>query len=1093
MFEFIFRKIFGTSNERELRRIQPKVDAINSMEPRIRKLSDWELRQKTIEFKQKIDQGASLDDLLIEAFAVCREAARRTLNMRHYDVQLIGGIVLHEGKIAEMKTGEGKTLVATLPCYLNALSGKGVHVVTVNDYLAKRDEEWMGKVYHFLGLTTGVVYPQQSESEKKAAYRADITYGQNNEFGFDYLRDNMKFSIYDYVQRDLNYAIVDEVDSILIDEARTPLIISGEGQPASPKYVQIAELMPKLRKDEHYVVDEKNHHVSLTDEGVEFVQNLLYERGIIEVMNLFDPSNIETLHILHQSLKAHALYKRDQHYLVTSDHRVLIIDEFTGRILPGRRWSDGLHQAIEAKERVPIQSESRTLATISFQNYFRLYRKLAGMTGTAATEAAEFIKIYGLEVVVIPTNKPVRRIDYDDLIFKTERAKFKAVVEHIAECYQSGRPVLVGTTSVEKSEALAKMLDKRGIPYNLLNAKHHEREAYIIAQAGRKGAVTIATNMAGRGTDILLGGNPEMLAKWEVLERARDELKQLQEQANPEDSGEAKQVPLLYDKKRLEEEIQILKQKYESICMKEREEVIKLGGLQVIGTERHESRRIDNQLRGRSGRQGDPGASRFYISLEDDLMRIFGGDRLKQIMDSIGMEEDVPIEHPWVTKTVENTQKKVEERNFDIRKNLLEYDDVLNQQRKTIYTLRRQILEGQYRSVPTDEERKKGREPTPLVQEPKKEFIEQVRPILEQMIRFHGAPPQPPADSTREEKENWIRFIRFGPIEEAKDIRVDALERNVYEVFGCRVSVAPLASDPKKLLEHLVHAVALSLTEQNERLLDMIESIILRIVEKNCPSHIHPSDWNILGLKQEYKRIFGIEASVKAYDSMQLAEKLYRDAEAVIRKKQEEIGPDFFRMFRNIYLREIDRKWLEHLNVIEQLREGIGLRGYGQRDPKKEYKKEGYELFIAMMNTCQEEVCRQMFGIRVIREEDIRQIEEIRRKEAARQLERLHAVHPGEEEESPLPASASTSAPFGDGWAQGRDPKWGGRAPSQAAGMLPRTSEERGRDEAKPVPYRRQGPKIGRNDPCWCGSGKKYKHCHLRLDEATPLEKAGQK
>jgi preprotein translocase subunit SecA len=695
MYAWVLKKILGTKNERELRSLIPKVAAINALEPELQKLSDQALQAKTAEFRGQLAQGATLDDLLIPAFAVCREAGRRALGMRHFDVQLMGGMVLHHGKISEMKTGEGKTLVATLACYLNALEGKGVHVVTVNDYLATRDAEWMGKLYGFLGMSTGVVVHSQSDNVKKRAYRADITYGQNNEFGFDYLRDNMKFSIHDYCQRELNFAIVDEVDSILVDEARTPLIISGPGETASEKYIRINEIVPRFRKDEHYTVDEKAHAVTLTEEGIELAQRTLHERGLTERENLYDPVNLETLHTLQQLLRAHTLYKRDQHYMVTAEGKVLIIDEFTGRTLPGRRWSDGLHQAVEAKEHVPIQDENITLATISFQNLFRLYNKLAGMTGTAETEAAEFHKIYKLDVVVIPTNQPVVRDDSNDLVYKTEREKFRAVADEIQKAQEQGQPVLVGTTSVEKSDALSRLLEKRNVQHNVLNAKHHEREAYIVAQAGRKGAVTVATNMAGRGTDIVLGGNPEMLARFEVIAQAEEAVRA--------------------DKEALEREIANASERYKTQSELEKKQVLEAGGLRIIGTERHESRRVDNQLRGRSGRQGDPGCSRFYLSLEDDLMRIFAGERVQRMMDTLGMEEDVPIEHPWVTRAVENAQKKVEERNFDMRKTLLEYDDVMNQQRKSIYTLRRQVLCGQYRTVPTEEQLKNGVRPEPLI------------------------------------------------------------------------------------------------------------------------------------------------------------------------------------------------------------------------------------------------------------------------------------------------------------------------------------------------------------------------------------------
>ncbi|HSO38070.1 MAG TPA: preprotein translocase subunit SecA, partial [Labilithrix sp.] len=675
MLAWALKKILGTSHEREVKKLKPLVEEINKLEPKMAKLTDPELKGKTAELKQKLENGATLDDILVEAFAVCREAGKRALRMRHYDVQLIGGMVLHKGMIAEMRTGEGKTLVATLACYLNALEGKGVHVVTVNDYLARRDSEWMGKLYGFLGLSTGVVVNSQADKEKRDAYRSDITYGQNNEFGFDYLRDNMKFSALDYNQKELNYAIVDEVDSILIDEARTPLIISGQAETSSGKYKSINEIIPRLRKDEHYVVDEKQHSVSLTDEGVDMAQKLL------AVSNLYDPVNLESLHILNQCLRAHTLYKRDVNYLVTDEGKVLIIDEFTGRVLAGRRWSDGLHQAVEAKELVPIQEETRTMATITFQNLFRIYKKLSGMTGTADTEAEEFHKTYKLSVVTIPTNKPIKRTDYEDLVYKTEREKFTAVVNEILDAHEKGRPVLVGTTSVEKSTAIAKILKKKGIPHAVLNAKQHEKEAYVVAQAGRKGAITVSTNMAGRGTDIVLGGSPEMLAKLEFKEQGKDEDLE-------------------------KEEFETVIKRYEASSKKEGDEVREVGGLHIVGTERHESRRIDNQLRGRAGRQGDPGSSKFFLSLEDDLMRIFAGDKVKSLMERMGMPDDEPIEHPWVTKSILDAQSKVEGRNFDIRKNLLEYDDVMNEQRKTVYKIRQQLQLGIYTPEILDEEGK---------------------------------------------------------------------------------------------------------------------------------------------------------------------------------------------------------------------------------------------------------------------------------------------------------------------------------------------------------------------------------------------------
>ncbi|PIX22384.1 MAG: preprotein translocase subunit SecA, partial [Deltaproteobacteria bacterium CG_4_8_14_3_um_filter_45_9] len=655
MIGSLIKKIVGSKNERELRRIQPLVDKINQMEPKISPLSDDQLRAQTPEFKERIERGKSIEEILPEAFAVVRETAKRTLGERHYDVQLIGGIVLHEGKIAEMATGEGKTLVATLPAYLNALEGKGVHIVTVNDYLAKRDSEWMGVIYRFLGLSVGVILHELNDQERKNAYHCDIAYGTNNEFGFDYLRDNMKFTLEDYVQRDLNYAIVDEVDSILIDEARTPLIISGPAEESTDKYYKINRIIPSLKQGEDYQLEEKSHAAFLTEEGVAHVEKLIH------VENLYDPRNIETLHHVNQALRAHTLFKRDVDYMV-KDGQVIIVDEFTGRLMPGRRWSDGLHQAVEAKESVKIENENQTLATVTFQNYFRMYKKLGGMTGTADTEAAEFRKIYNLEVMVIPTNMVLMRTNYPDVIYKTEDEKFRAVVKEIKELYQSGRPVLVGTISIEKSERLSQLLKKQGVPHNVLNAKHHEREAEIIAQAGRVGAVTISTNMAGRGTDILLGGNPKFLAKTLVKEEPT------------------------------EETMQKAYQKGLAIVQKEKEKVIQVGGLHVLGTERHEARRIDNQLRGRSGRQGDPGSSRFYLSLEDDLLRIFGSERISNMMGRLGIEEDQPIEHGLVTKAIESAQRKVEAHNFEIRKHLLEYDNVMNKQREVIYSQRREVL-----------------------------------------------------------------------------------------------------------------------------------------------------------------------------------------------------------------------------------------------------------------------------------------------------------------------------------------------------------------------------------------------------------------
>ena len=649
-------KIFGTKNEREIKAIMPLVEKVNSFESEIQSLNDNDLQAKTLAFKERLSKGETLDDILPEAFAVCREASKRVLGMRHYDVQLIGGIMLHRGRISEMRTGEGKTLVATLPVYLNALSGKGVHVVTVNDYLARRDAEWMSRLYEYLGLSTGIIVHDLSDRQRRQSYECDITYATNNELGFDYLRDNMKFDLKDFVQRELNFAIIDECDSILIDEARTPLIISGPAESSTDKYYLVNKVIPQLIKDKHFTMEEKTKTASLTEEGNTKVEELL------EIENLFDPRHIELLHHIYQALKAHHLYRLDVEYMIKDDE-IVIVDEFTGRLMPGRRWSDGLHQAIEAKEGVKVKNENQTLATITFQNFFKIYKKIAGMTGTADTEAVEFQKIYNLEVTVIPTNKNICRKDLDDVVYKTQKAKFKAITEDVKERRKKGQPVLVGTVSIERSEALSQALRKEGIPHEVLNAKHHSREADIIAQAGRKGGVTIATNMAGRGTDILLGGNPEVMTRQIIKDESSDEF----------------QKGIL---------------KYKEICESEKRDVLTAGGLYIIGTERHESRRIDNQLRGRAGRQGDPGESRFYLSLEDNLMRIFNGERIQKIMDTLNVPEDEPITAGMVTRAIEGAQRKVEAHNFDIRKHLLDYDNVMNQQRLAIYTLRRNILEG---------------------------------------------------------------------------------------------------------------------------------------------------------------------------------------------------------------------------------------------------------------------------------------------------------------------------------------------------------------------------------------------------------------
>ena len=881
----LIKKIVGSKNERELRRIQPIVERINSLEPRMMALSDHELRAKTGEFKERVQRGEGLDELLPEAFAVVREVARRTLGERHFDVQLIGGIVLHEGKIAEMATGEGKTLVATLPAYLNALLGRGVHIVTVNDYLARRDAEWMGVIYRFLGLDVGVITHDMEDYERKKAYAADITYGTNNEFGFDYLRDNMKFSLEDCVQRELFYAIVDEVDSILIDEARTPLIISGPSEESTEKYYHINRIIPHLKRDRHFTVDEKANTVVLTEEGVAKVEELL------KIENLYDPRHIDILHHVNQALRAHHLFKKDVDYVV-KDGKVIIVDEFTGRLMPGRRWSDGLHQAIEAKEGVRIERENQTLATITFQNYFRMYKKLAGMTGTADTEAVEFKKIYDLDVVVIPTNRPLIRTNYPDVIYKTEREKFEAVVREIEELHRKGRPVLVGTVSIEKSERLSRMLKRRGIPHHVLNAKHHEREAEIIAQAGRLGAVTISTNMAGRGTDILLGGNPKFLAK-----------KMAGDGSNEEEFQEAY-------KKALE------------ITSREKEEVVRLGGLHVIGTERHESRRIDNQLRGRAGRQGDPGSSRFYLSLEDDLLRIFGSDRIAGIMDKLGMKEGEPIEHSLVTKAIENAQKRVEAHNFEIRKHLLEYDDVMNQQREVVYSLRKRILAGE----------------------------------------------------------------------------------------GLR-----------------------------EMVMEMIEEVLDDLIDRYTDPKSYPEEWDLEGLKEAFKRTFSFEPKlpeeIKDLKQEGLRELLLDQAREFYEEKEGTMGPEVMREVEKfLLLQSLDSHWKDHLLNIDHLKEGIGLRGYAQKDPLIEYKKEGYEMFLEMLFEVKEDAVRKLFTVQIAPEEEVPTLEEFRTPE-------LFLLRGGLDF---LPAREVPPPPPPEG---------------------------------KPVPYRRTGRKIGRNEPCPCGSGKKYKHC----------------
>ena len=1012
MLTWAARKLFGTSDERAIRKMHPLVERINQMESGLKKLSDDELKGKTPEFKQRIDNGESLDFLLPEAFAVCREASGRVLGMRHYDVQLMGGMVLHQGKIAEMRTGEGKTLVATLACYLNALEGRGAHVITVNDYLARRDSEWMGKLYNWLGLSTGVIVSQQRMAEKIRAYKADITYGQNNEFGFDYLRDNMKDSALEHVQRTLHFAIVDEVDSILIDEARTPLIISGPAEAASEKYRTLNEVVARLVKDEHYNVDEKGFSATFTDEGIELVQQLT------GIRNLYDPINVQSLHILNQLLKAHALYKRDQQYMVSPQGKVMIIDDFTGRVLPGRRWSDGLHQAVEAKENVKIQEESRTMATITFQNLFRLYKKLSGMTGTAQTEAAEFMSTYTLDVVTVPTNKPIARVDYHDIVYKTEREKFTAVVQEILRMHEEGRPVLVGTTSVEKSAAVSRILERKGIEHNVLNAKHHENEAFIVAQAGRKGSITVSTNMAGRGTDIMLGGNPEMLARWKFTQEGRD----------------ADLEPEAFQAAVKESEID---------CKREQQEVLALGGLHILGTERHESRRIDNQLRGRAGRQGDAGSSRFYLSLEDDLMRIFAGDRVKNLMDRMGMPDDEPIEHPWVTKSVENAQRKVEERNFDIRKNTLEYDDVMNAQRRTMYSLRQQLGVGRYAPEELDELGK----PTGRVREiPIKEDIQKrATQLVAQLVgMFCERPPTQTDESGRPRPPTKEELAEAGAL-----LDLEQLQHESYHLWGVKLDLESRKErTPDSVFEELSDLVVRGLCEQEERLLDLIDRVVSAVTEEACPPSKLPEDWDWQSIKSAFREIFSAPLN-REIDHLGEAElvvrELYDAAEEIYLAKRAEMGVDLvLRVFRHIYTQAIDQAWVDHLQNMEHLRDGIGLRGYGQRDPKNEYKKEGYNLFLNMMANVCNKVLERTFEIEIERPEQIAAMEKEAEEKHHAELDQAVARHVGES----LP-------------------------PPDAAKEL-----QAAREAAAQKVEKRAEPKIGRNDLCPCGSGKKFKQCH---------------
>ncbi len=1017
----LLAKVIGTQNEREIKRLRPLVAEVNARESAFTALSDEQLRAKTDEFRERAARGESLDDLMPDAFAAVREAGRRVLNMRHFDVQLIGGAVLHRGRIAEMKTGEGKTLVATLPAYLNALAGKGVHVVTVNDYLARRDSEWMGRIYRFLGMSVGVIQHDLNDAERKVAYAADITYGTNNEFGFDYLRDNMKFDLSQYVQRGHHFAIVDEVDSILIDEARTPLIISGPAEESTELYYEVDRIIPKLKlgavtqgnvKAEErealeatgdYLVDEKHKTVTLTEGGMAHAEALLAHR--LNPGGLYDPSNMPLLHHIHQALRAHALFKRDVEYVI-NDGQIVIVDEFTGRLMPGRRWSDGLHQAVEAKEKVKIERETQTFATVTFQNYFRKYAKLSGMTGTADTEAEEFAKIYKLDVVVIPTNRVLKRIEEPDSVYRTEKEKFEAIATDIIEKQKTGRPALVGTISIEKSEHLSSLLKRRGIKHVVLNAKYHAQEAEIVAQAGRKGTVTIATNMAGRGTDILLGGNAEFMARQQTLsENIAERLPKTEARFVDDD-----EFVYFYH---LDNFYRVPRADYERIFAyfkaqtdAEHDEVVKIGGLHIIGTERHEARRIDNQLRGRAGRQGDPGSSKFYLSLEDDLMRIFGSDRIKGWMQTLGMEDGVPIEHSWVTKSIARAQKQVEAQNFSVRKHLLEYDDVMNKQRENVYGLRRQLLEGQ--------------------------------------IRFEDDP----------------------------------------EPVGIR-----------------------------DYLMTIAEGVLDSVLDTHAEEGAGPDEWDLGQLKEEISQIFGLEPSeLTALDEGLHTRDAMREAlfEAIVRRyddKETQVGrellavpedvqrqlipPDKFEAMvaapeeerpvlagraviepiaRSIMLQIVDGQWKDHLYSLDHLKEGIGLRGYGQRDPLVEYKKESFTLFQAMKDRIDEEMLRYLWRLRPI----------------ISQGEGEGAPVPAQPARRPVPGPApQRAAAPRPSQMQFNDPKQApspafaaaGRSAGAATAAPPRPARVGG-DDAPVRTVRRDEPKVGRNDPCPCGSGKKYKKCH---------------
>ena len=934
MLDTVLAKVFGTKHAREIKRLSPRVEEINEFKPQIEALREGDLKAKTSEFRERLANGETLDDLLPEAFAVCREAAWRVMGMRHYDVQMIGGVVLHQGKIAEMKTGEGKTLTATLAVYLNALAGKGVHVVTVNDYLARRDAEWMGRLYNWLGLSVGIIVHDLSDQERRDGYAADITYGTNNEFGFDYLRDNMKFDAADMVQRPHSYAIVDEVDSILVDEARTPLIISGPSEVSTDKYYNVNRVIPKLERGEtiegdepndrtytgDFILEEKHRSAWLTEQGEEKVE------AFLKIDNINELVNYDIKHAVEQALKAYVVFHRDKDYVV-KDGQVIIVDEFTGRLMPGRRWSDGLHQAVEAKEKVKIERENQTLATITFQNYFRMYDKLAGMTGTADTEAAEFGKIYELDVVVIPTNRPMLRLEHQDVVYRTEDEKWRNAAVEIKECQERGQPVLVGTISIEKSELLSKHLKKMGVPHEILNAKHHEREAKIIAQAGRKGAITVSTNMAGRGTDILLGGNPEALAREALLKKGID----------PENLDNRREWEKAVGKFKVETD-------------REHEDVVAAGGLHVLATERHESRRIDNQLRGRSGRQGDPGGSRFYLSLQDDLLRIFGGEKIQNLMLRLGMEEDMPIESRLITKRIESAQKAVEAQNFEARKHLLEYDDVMNKQREAVYGTRRRLLQGK---------------------------------------------------------------------------------------------------------------------DQREYILGLAGDAVGRFVDESCPEKAHPDTYDLAGLATTIANQFGVkidDLELQSLDPQEIADKITEHLCRIYEAKAKALGDERMRYSeRMIMLQLLDQQWKDHLLSMDHLKEGIGLRGYGQKNPLIEYKKESFDIFQAMMATFEDETVKILFHLQPASES---------RSSAAARVGSHASADESATNGTSAPAESAVAGGAGSIEAFTRDVR---RRKEKELAQVKLAGAGDASVEVKQVV---RGKKIGRNDECPCGSGKKYKKCH---------------